>query len=109
MSTRGYLEIYQARRNGNLYAQAESFLLVKAIPDIRNEDPGTANHAARIAWADAAEASEAGLELQVRRLLTFLVQNPTIAAAAASAQLAEDSDVEYVGLQNLAPLVALNA
>lgn len=106
MASRGYNAIYNARRSGTLYAQAESFLLTKAVPDVKNEDPGTPDHADRVAWAVATETSEAELAIQVRRLLIYLVQNPTIAAAAASDTPAEDSDVEFVGLASLDDLIA---
>lgn len=98
MSTRGYIDIASARKGGPLLAQAESFLLVKAVPDVQAEAPETANHANRLAWAAAIEASEAGLARQVQRLVIRLVQNPTIAATIAAGGVAEDSDVEFVGL-----------
>jgi hypothetical protein len=106
MATRHYQAIYNARRSGGLYAQAESFLLSNAIPSIQAEDPGTPNHAARLVWADATESSDSELDRQTKRLLISLVQNSTIAASVGSGQNAEDSDVEFVALGALDSLIA---
>jgi hypothetical protein len=110
MSTRNYLPAYNAlHTDGHLASQCEMFLLTKAVPDIQAEDANTANHAARLAWANAVEQDPAALAKAVRRLLIKCVQNSTIATAAATANGADDSDVEFVGLGYVSTLVTLGA
>lgn len=110
MATRNYLATFNALANdGRVRAQCQMYILIGAVPAIIAEDPATANHAARLAWALAMEQSPTSLANAVSRLLIAVIQNATIAAALAAGNPAEDSDVEFVGTGYLATLVSLGA
>jgi hypothetical protein len=110
MATRNYVSAYNALHvDGHLSAQCESYILTAACPYIYGEDPGAADHAARVAWASAMETDVAALARATRRLAIKCVQNGTVLAAIAGGGTAEDSDVEYVGGTFLSLLVSLGA
>ncbi len=63
---------------------------LKAAWNVVNEDPQTANHAARSAWANKIILNyEADLDVEYR----FICSNPTIQV---SASASTDNDLEYV-------------
>lgn len=63
---------------------------LKAAQDIQAEDPGTANHANRIAWASSVEANPKAMG---RLMAGRVLDNATIAA---SPETATDSDMQFV-------------
>lgn len=60
---------------------------------ILNEDPGTANHANRLAWAQAALQSTNTLRAASDKMYTGVCTNPTIQG---SGNDASDNDIAYV-------------
>jgi hypothetical protein len=88
-----YEDLYYALNQGTgdhrLWRQAYVATL-KAATDIRAENPATANHANRLAWALAVEQDTIANVLAMRNRI---LENPTLAAAPSSAS---DSDVQFV-------------
>lgn len=84
-----YYTFNQGTGDHRLWRQAYVAVL-KAAADIRNEDPGTANHANRLAWALAVEQDTTANVLAMR---ARILENATLAAAPGSAL---DSDVQFV-------------
>jgi hypothetical protein len=110
MASRNYAATYTALyRDGTLGQQCQMALLLFAVPAIVAEDPGTANHAARLAWATAMLTAPASLAKAVALLAIQCAGNATILAAVGSGQGAEDSDVEFVASGFLPNLVAIGA
>ena len=68
---------------------------LKAAYDISNEDPGTANHVNRIAWADVVlSGTRDEVEQKAIEMLRYgVASNATIQAAG---DAATDNDVQYV-------------
>jgi hypothetical protein len=90
-----YTDRIDAARNksGNLYRQVMA-ATAKAAQDIVNESAGTANHAARLLWAQRIRSGGVrGLEEFADRVLVQVLENATIAAAPESAT---DNDVQFV-------------
>lgn len=80
--------------SGLLY---ERFLggVLREIVVIRAEDPGTANHAARLVWANAKLAlPKADLAAEAERQLRLAIAGN--AAIQATLDASTDSDIEYV-------------
>lgn len=66
--------------------------IIKAAADVKAEDPATANHANRLAWATKVSRHDAAVqEMALRRW--EILSNSTIAAAPATAT---DNDVQFV-------------
>lgn len=65
----------------------------KAARDVIAEDPGTANHAARLLWANAVRSDVDGLITKAHAAILLVLDNPTVAAAG---NAASDSDVQFV-------------
>lgn len=108
MASRDYDATYDALHTDNrLRPKCEAFLLVKAVPDVQAEPGNTPDHAARLAWANAVEQDEVTLARNVRRLAIKAAQNATIRAAIAAGEPIEDSDLEFVGVNYIPTLVAL--
>lgn len=110
MASLNYATTYNALyRDGTLSQQCQMAILLFAVPQVLAEDSGTANHAARVAWANAMLASPASLAKSVALLSIQCVENATILAAIGSGQGAQDSDVEFVAGQTIAILVTSGA
>lgn len=58
------------------------------------EDPATANHAARLAWANWALV-QGNTKAAMAGIAWAVIANPTIAAALSGNQAVPDSDIEY--------------
>ncbi len=82
-------QIYNLRFQGTLKPRVTA-AVAKAAADVMNEDPGTANHAARVAWAKAAlQDAQAAAE----EMLWGVVGNATIQA---SGDASTDNDIQFV-------------
>jgi hypothetical protein len=60
---------------------------------ILSEDPATANHTARLAWAQATLASFTALNQAADKMFVGVCTNPTVQEAGAEAT---DNDINYV-------------
>ena len=101
MATRHYRETAEAIGGGlQLRNRAVGFLVLTSA-DLAAEDPGTANHADRLAMAEAIQGDPAARETLAGWLAVYLLLNSTIRGKVAAGTLSDedDSDVEFVGLQ----------
>ena len=93
------LDIYNLlHSDGDLWKKTEAAAW-KAATAIVYEDPGTANHAARLEWANTVLADAAAWVVANK---TKLLENATIQSAGHSST---DNDVEFV-VASLAPVAA---
>jgi len=76
----------------NLMKMRVAAALANAAEDIENEDPGTPNHAARLAWASAVLQDD--LLQEADKIMWRVGLNPTIAAA--GEENATDNDIQFV-------------
>ena len=85
-----YLGIYDLQyRHSDLRTRTQ-VAISNAAYNVLNEDPGTANHANRIVWANnALDNPERMMSLE----MSLVVQNPTIQAEGDNAA---DSDIQFV-------------
>lgn len=67
--------------------------VLNAANAIVNEDPGTANHANRLAWAQAALASRDGLTAATDEMFVGVCSNATIQMTGNDAT---DNDIQFV-------------
>ena len=84
--------------DGDLWRKVEAAAL-GAATSIRYEDPLTANHAARLTWANTVFADPKAWTVDNK---TKVLENATVKAAGNSAT---DSDVQFV-VNSLAPVAA---
>jgi hypothetical protein len=85
-----YLGIYDLQyRHSDLRTRTQ-VAISNAAYNVLNEDPGTANHANRITWANNVLASP---ERMMNLEMAILVQNSTIQAAGDNAS---DNDIQFV-------------
>jgi hypothetical protein len=85
-----YLGIYDLQyRHPDLRTRTQ-IAISNASYNVINEDPGTANHANRIMWANNVLASP---ERMMNLEMAIVVQNPTIQNAG---DAAADSDIQFV-------------
>ena len=89
-----YVDIYAAATDstGTLIKQV-SVAMHKAAVDVTNEDPGAANHANRLRWAETTLASNSGPVNAAQRWIWKVLENATIQANPATAT---DSDCQFV-------------
>lgn len=89
-------ELYQLRFSlaTEAFFQRVVAAVVTAAFAVLYEDPGTPNHAARTAWADAVLATDATTPAQ--QMLWGLVVNPTIATALLAGEQPPDNDIQFV-------------
>ena len=66
--------------------------IANAAEDIENENPGTPNHEARLAWAVEILGGDAMIEAD--KIMWRVALNPTIAAA--GEENATDNDIQFV-------------
>ena len=93
------LEIYNLiQSDGDLWKKAYAAAFVAATAIIY-ESPATANHAARLEWANTTRADLAGW---VTANKAKILENATVAAAG---NLATDNDVQFV-VNSLVPVAA---
>ena len=93
------LEIYNLiHSDGDLWRKAYAAAFVAATSVIY-EDPATANHAARLEWANATRADLAGW---VAANKAKILENATVVAAG---NLATDNDVQ-IAVNSLVPVAA---
>lgn len=85
-------QIHNARVDNSLITKTESAVLV-ASRDIINEDPGTADHAVRIAAANACFTNETYLQEFLHGMMYYISTNDTIASNPAGAT---DGDIQFV-------------
>jgi hypothetical protein len=101
-----YTASYAARyRIPSLLEQIE-VAAIKAATDIFNEDPGTADHANRMAWANFVNKSSPTV---VASFAWPVAMNPSIQAAIAadpSGSTVTDNDVQFVVNANLDAVIA---
>jgi len=64
-----------------------------AARDVINEDPGTANHAARYKWACSVRLSVDNITTEAHKYILSVLDNATVAAAG---NAATDNDVQFV-------------
>lgn len=82
-------QIFNLRFQGALKPRVTA-AVAKAAQDVLNEDPGTANHVARVAWAKAAlQNAQAAAE----EMMWGVVGNATIQASGDSST---DNDIQFV-------------
>ena len=67
--------------------------VLNAANAVINEDPGTANHANRLVWAQAALASREGLSAAADEMFVGVCSNPTIQTTGNDAT---DNDIQFV-------------
>lgn len=67
--------------------------VLNAANAVVNEDPGTANHANRLAWSQAALASRDGLSAAADEMFVGLCSNATIQSTGNDAT---DNDIQFV-------------
>jgi hypothetical protein len=84
------LELYNLRFTSQNLKNRTVAAIAKAAQDVLNEDAGTANHAARVAWASAALADTPTM---AERMMWGMLANATIAAAG---DAATDNDIQFV-------------
>lgn len=65
----------------------------KAARDVIAEDPGTANHAQRLRWAEAMRADVDKIREEAHRVMPLVLDNPTVSSAG---NTATDNDVQFV-------------
>jgi acetylglutamate synthase len=85
------------RKDPLILERVTSALLVAAA-NIRDEDPQTANHAERLAWANSL-TTDGDAEAMARRFVVQVAANPTISAAYAAELDHEDvtdNDLQFV-------------
>lgn len=88
-----YLDNYNLLTSeGDLWRKA-LWATFKAATDIKNEDSGTANHANRLTWANAALASLSALEAAEFELRLKVLENATIQT---NGHASSDADVQFV-------------
>lgn len=90
------VDIYNAWRGEATTLRAKFIgACLKAAYDIHNEDPGTANHANRVTWANVIlNGTTAQVEAAAMQHLRYAVaSNATIQAAG---DASTDNDVQYV-------------
>jgi len=91
-----YTDIYDAAVVADSTLRKKITVAVqKAATDIVNEDPQTAQHSQRLAWARAVLRDPV---VWSGKVVWVILQNPTIAAAPASAT---DNDVQFVVNSNV--------
>src|SRR4029077_4215408 len=84
------LERYDLQYMHTLLRQRTQIAIESAAYDVLNEDPGTANHANRILWAnDTLAYAERMMSLE----MAMVVKNPTIQAEGDNAA---DGDIQFV-------------
>jgi len=89
-----YQQIYNALEAG-APTKLETQIAVaiwKASVQVRNEDAATANHTARLAWANKMATWEA-VKAEAKKMLMAVFENATIQEAPMAAA---DSDVQFV-------------
>lgn len=86
------VQIHNARYNSDLIARSEAALMV-ASGDVQNEDPGTANHAERLAMANACLSNGTYLAECTSLAMFSVATNATIAA---DPDNATDNDIQFV-------------
>lgn len=84
-----YIDVWNLRCSTNLKSRV-AVAIAKASQDVLNEAGTTANHAARIIWA---QASLADALSAAERMMWGVVGNATIAAAG---DACTDNDVQFV-------------
>ena len=89
---------YLMNSDGDLWRKVEAAAF-KAATAIKYEDPLTANHAARLAWATAVNDDLKAWTVANR---TKVLENATVSAAG---HAATDNDVQFV-VNSLAPVAA---
>ena len=87
------LQLYHARRADSTLRQRVESAVLLAARDIRNESDQTANHAERLAWANAVRAQTAALATAVDHATLACVENATIGA---NPDGATDNDIQFV-------------
>src|SRR5512139_1017125 len=85
-----YMEIHTLRHSSLTLRARTSVACVKAAQDILNEDPGTANHAQRVLWANQALSDATAM---AEKMLWGVVGNSTIQT---SGDAATDNDLQFV-------------
>jgi len=84
-----YIEIFQLRYNSGELKNRVAVAASIAANDITNEDPGTANHAARLAWANATLLNTQGV---AEKAMWGICHNATIQA---SGDASTDADIQF--------------
>lgn len=84
-----YSEIYDLR-NSHPLKHRTVVAVAKAAQDVLNEDPETANHAARAVWAHAALLNA---EAKAKEMLWGVCGNATIQSSGINST---DGDIQYV-------------
>lgn len=97
------LEKYHASRADSDLRKKVEAALVDIANVIRGEDAGTANHAARLAWANGFLFDSGKVADGVQRGVVACIANPTIGANPAAAT---DNDITFV-ITNAATDIAL--
>ncbi len=94
MATLGQIGNVWKTKSGEMYYQFLGACL-KAAYDVRNEDPGTTNHTARVAWANVILSGvDADVDAKVQAHLRYaLASNATIQNALGAST---DNDVQFV-------------
>lgn len=93
-----YITRYGAYSGSNDLSSRIFVAVHKAASDIIGEDAGTANHAARLAWAqEAIGGGRASLQLMTERMMVDVLTNGTIAADPYGQSSQDpDGDVQFV-------------
>lgn len=94
----GYAANYSAAAaDSSTLRKQIAWAVTRAASDIRNEDPGTANHLNRLDWAKRITRTTNGIDAEAERVAWGVMQNATIqAAVAANPESVTDNDVQFV-------------
>lgn len=85
-----YMELFNLRYSNLTLRARTAVACVKAAQDVLNEDPGTTDHAKRVAWANAALSDANGM---AEKLMWGVLGNSTIQA---SGDASTDNDIQFV-------------
>lgn len=98
-----YIDVYDQAVDANSTLRKKiAVALHKAATDIAVEDPQTANHPQRLAWARRVISDPVGWS---EKAVWTVMQNATIAAAPATAT---DNDVQFVVNSNVANFIRIS-
>ena len=101
----GYVEINKASQGSSDFMRQIVVAMVTAAQDIRNEDPGTANHTERLAWAEKVGGA-VGASRMAEKWRWRVLENATIRTSLATLPdpnpdaldvgPVSDSDIQFV-------------
>ena len=84
------------RSGGELERRVVAAVGKQASSIVTTEDPATANHANRLAWAKGVLRSGTALQAAGETFMSHIAFNGTIAASLAAGEQPPDADIEYV-------------